>query len=114
MSKPVLTFSGRTYIGWLLFGGVLGAAFVVDPLGALLAVIVLIAVAIRARSHATPFGLLVAGCGLGATVALLAIEPHASGVVPLGVTLTLLVFVGGAMWSYVKDLRGVHKRLGHP
>lgn len=87
-------------IGWVVLGGVLGAAGLIDPLGLVLAVIVL-GIVIAARMQTTAPGLVLAGAGTGATVVLLVVERTFPYTVTVGVPLTLGVVLIGGLWAYV-------------
>ncbi len=87
-------------IGWLALGGLLGAASPIDPLGLVLAAIVL-GVVIAAKMRTTAPGLALVGAGVGATLVLLLVERTAPDTVAVGVPLTLGVVLVGGWWAYV-------------
>jgi hypothetical protein len=102
-------YSGRVtmkhVIGWVVLGGVLGAASPIDPLGLLLAVIVL-GILIGAKMRTTAPGLALVGAGVGATVVLLVVERTFPDTVSVGVPLTLGVVLAGGLWAYVIRRQG--------
>jgi hypothetical protein len=92
-------------IGWVVLGGVLGAASPIDPLGLVLAVIVL-GILIGAKMRTTAPGLVLVGAGVGATVVLLVVERTFPDTVTVGVPLTLGVVLVGGLWAYVIRRQG--------
>jgi hypothetical protein len=99
-------------IGWVLLGGVLGAASLVDPLGLLLAVVVLV-ILIGAKMRTMAPGLVLVGAGAGATVVLVIVERSSPDTVTVGVPLTLGVVLVGGLWAYVTRRQRAHTREGH-
>lgn len=87
-------------IGWVLLGAVLGAASLVDPLGLVLAALVLV-ILIGAKVRTMAPGLVLVGAGAGAAVVLLVVEPSSPDTVTVGVPLTLGVVLVGGLWTYV-------------
>jgi hypothetical protein len=85
-------------IGWVLLGGVLGAASLVDPLGLVLAAVVLVML-IGAKMRTMAPGLVLVGAGAGATVVLLVVERSSPDTVTVGVPLTLGVVLVGGLWG---------------
>ena len=74
----------RHEIGSLLLGGSAGAASVLDPLGMLIAFIVVLFAVARTRQRLRVLGLLLTGAGAGATIALVVLGAHGS--IGLGVS----------------------------
>jgi hypothetical protein len=92
-------------VGWVGLGGVLGAASPIDPLGLVVAIMVLGAL-IGAKSRTTAPGLVLVGGGVGATVVLLVIERTSPDVVTVGVPLTVGVVVLGGLWAHLIRRQG--------
>jgi hypothetical protein len=99
-------------VGWVVLGGVLGAASPIDPLGLVVAVIVL-GISIGAKMRTTAPGLALVGAGVGATVVLLLVERTFPDVVTVGVPLTLGVVLLGGLWAYLIRRQGALAR-GRP
>jgi hypothetical protein len=99
-------------VGWVVLGGVLGAASPIDPLGLVVAVIVL-GILIGAKMRTTAPGLALVGAGVGATVVLLLVERTFPDVVTVGVPLTLGVVLVGGLWAYLIRRQGALAR-GRP
>ena len=97
-------------VGWLAAGVGLGAASLLDPLGMLVAIIVL-GVLIGFRWWSDTPGLLLVGAGIGATLMLELAERSYAGTVPLGVSLSLAVVLIGGVWIYFSTVRGRKQRL---
>jgi|SRR5580700_2929428 hypothetical protein len=102
-------------VGWVVLGGVLGAASPIDPLGLVVAVIVL-GILVGAKMRTTSPGLALVGAGVGATVVLLVVERSSPDVVTVGVPLTLGVTFLGGLWAHVIRRQGAlaAKPLGRP
>lgn len=92
-------------VGWVVLGGVLGAASPIDPLGLVVAVIVL-GILVAAKMRTTAPGLALIGAGVGATVVLLLVERTFPDVVTVGVPMTLGVVLLGSLWAYLIRRQG--------
>jgi hypothetical protein len=86
-------------IGCVVLGGVLGAASLIDPVGLVLAVLIL-GVLIAAKMRTTAPGLVLAGAGASATMMRLVVERTLPDTVTVGVPLTLGVVLIGGLWAY--------------
>jgi uncharacterized membrane protein AbrB (regulator of aidB expression) len=100
MTTLARLIDGGRGVGWLVLGGVIGSVAITDQLGALVALVALVILGIKAPRRVVTMGLVVAGCGGGASVALAIVDSHSPGVI-LGVALSIAVFVIGAVWSYI-------------
>lgn len=97
----------RDGIAWVILGAVLGAVSIIDPLGMLLAIIVLgVITGWKLRTMAP--GLSLAGAGAGAAIVIAVLGHEYPSVVPPGLASTLGVVIVGGLWAYFNS--GTSKR----
>lgn len=99
----------RHGVAWLILGVVLGAASVIDPLGMLLAIIVL-GVITGWKLRSTAPGLSLAGAGAGAGIVIAVLGHEYPWMVQLGLVSTLSVVIVGSLWAYVNSAASRRRR----
>ena len=96
-------------VAWLILGVVVGAASLIDPLGMLLAIIVL-GVITGWKLRSTAPGLSLAGAGVGAGIAISVLGHNHPSSVPVGLASALSVVIVGGVWAYVNSAASKRRR----